>query len=239
MAYRIALALLAPLLWVQGKYVRRVTPRLPEPHGARTGTQGTGQPLRLLVLGDSAAAGVGVMQQSDALTGQLIAQLTQRHPQAALTWHLHATTGHTLAQVQHDLAQLQGQTFDVVVLSVGVNDVTALNSPTRWQQQYQHLLNQLTQQFGAAHIICSALPPMHAFPALPQPLRWVMGQRAQHFNRVLRQLTQQHPHAQYLDLALPMTTGFMASDGFHPSKQAYQVWASAIAQQMEQHTPPA
>ena len=49
---------LAPLLVVQGWYVKRVTPRLPEAEGARQGVTGQGQRLRLLVVGDSAAAGV-------------------------------------------------------------------------------------------------------------------------------------------------------------------------------------
>ena len=56
---------LAPLLWWQGKRVRRITPVLPEACGARTGRwvsrhvsvqesslDVNGQPLRLLVLGD-------------------------------------------------------------------------------------------------------------------------------------------------------------------------------------------
>ena len=38
---------LAPLLLIQGRYVRHVTPRLPEPTGARHGTVGAGEPLRL------------------------------------------------------------------------------------------------------------------------------------------------------------------------------------------------
>ena len=53
------LGLLGPALWVQGKYVRRVTPRLPEPPGPRSGHCGQGPQLRLLIAGDSAAARVG------------------------------------------------------------------------------------------------------------------------------------------------------------------------------------
>ena len=68
---------LAPFLILQGRHVRRITPRLPEPDGARAGQAGSGQPLRLLIVGDSAAAGVGVSTQQDALSGQLIALLSQ------------------------------------------------------------------------------------------------------------------------------------------------------------------
>ena len=46
---------LAPILATQGLWTRRVVPKLPEPPCPRSGKVGCGQPLRLLVLGDSAA----------------------------------------------------------------------------------------------------------------------------------------------------------------------------------------
>jgi hypothetical protein len=67
-----AMLALAPILLCQGKYVRRVTPKLPEADGPRFGEAGVGKPLRLLVLGDSAAAGVGVNTQQEALAGHLV-----------------------------------------------------------------------------------------------------------------------------------------------------------------------
>ena len=91
--YTLAIATLAPLLLWQGRRVRRVTPRLPEPAGPRAGVAGQGAPLRLLVLGDSAAAGVGVARQRDALTGRLLAELSPRH---TVHWRLLAHTGEVL-----------------------------------------------------------------------------------------------------------------------------------------------
>ena len=58
--------LLGPLLLYQGFRVRRNILLLPEPPGERTGTAGDGPPLRLLVTGDSAAAGVGAAHQQSA-----------------------------------------------------------------------------------------------------------------------------------------------------------------------------
>lgn len=73
MPYRVALAVGLPILWWQGRRVKRDTPRLPEAAGARVGVSGAGQPLRVLILGDSAAAGVGVSHQDQALLGQILA----------------------------------------------------------------------------------------------------------------------------------------------------------------------
>lgn len=62
---------LAPVLLWQGRNVRRSTLRLPEAAGVRYGQVGRGPALRILLLGDSSAAGVGVSQQEQALAGQL------------------------------------------------------------------------------------------------------------------------------------------------------------------------
>jgi len=70
--------LLAPLLWLQARHVRRVTPRMPEPSGRRTGATGSGRLVRLLVAGDSGAAGVGAPTQDQALCGQFVRRLSHR-----------------------------------------------------------------------------------------------------------------------------------------------------------------
>ena len=222
---------LAPFLLLQGRYVRRVTPRLPEPDGARAGQAGTGQPLRLLIVGDSAAAGVGVSTQQDALSGQLIALLSQHYQ---VDWQLHASTGHTTAQVLAAVERLPDQAFDVIVTSTGVNDVTAGLSAKRWRVQKQQLIERLTEKFQPRQIILTSLPPMHLFPALPQPLRWYLGRHAKHLNQVLARLVAEQPHCQQLTLNFPMQPEYMASDGFHPAAAAYTRWAQQVAQQVFQ-----
>ena len=87
MGYQIATIALGPVLLWQGQYVRRRTPRLPEASGARVGVTGTGKDLRLLVLGDSSAAGVGVETQSDALLGKTIAGLGGRYRVVVMPVH--------------------------------------------------------------------------------------------------------------------------------------------------------
>ena len=59
------------LMFIQGILVRRRAVELPEAKGPRAGIVGKGKPLRLLVIGDSSAAGVGVNTQDEAIAGQL------------------------------------------------------------------------------------------------------------------------------------------------------------------------
>ncbi|MGZ5249520.1 MAG: hypothetical protein ACXWIQ_04605, partial [Caldimonas sp.] len=65
LAFKLALA---PLLVVQAVRTRRRAPVLPEAAGPRDGrTAGDGVAIRVLVAGDSSAAGVGVAHQDQAV----------------------------------------------------------------------------------------------------------------------------------------------------------------------------
>ena len=221
-----ATLLLAPLLIYQGKRVRRITPRLPEAAGPRQGAAGSGKPLRLLILGDSAAAGVGIVTQQQALSGCLEAALTSHYQ---LHWQLLAQASLTTAGITSLLDGLPAQAVDVVLVSCGVNDVTRSTTSNDFAMHLQQLQQRLLTDYQAQIVIYTSLPPMHKFPALPQPLRWFLGHKARRLDRVLRSFVEQQPQARLLPLELPFKADFMASDGFHPSAQATPLWAAAAA----------
>ena len=67
----VAKLVLSPLLVAQAVATRRRAPLLPEADGERHGVIGRGRVLRLLIVGDSSGAGVGVSRQDIALAGYL------------------------------------------------------------------------------------------------------------------------------------------------------------------------
>lgn len=222
-------ALFGPVLLLQGRHVRRVTPVLPEPPGPRAGVAGRGPALRLLILGDSAAAGVGATTQDAALSGQLVSQLA---PHFRVDWQLLARTGDTTRDALAALAALPAQRFDVVVTSLGVNDVTGGHSERQWVADQRALLACLRDNFEAPRCLVSALPPMHRFPALPQPLRAYLGAQARRFDRRLQAVAAATPGCLWVgydDLESGLDTADMAADGFHPGPAVYRAWASRLA----------
>lgn len=230
----LAAALLGPLLLLQGLHVRRVTPRLPEPPGPRSGRVGAGAPLRLLVAGDSAAAGVGASSQDEALTGRLVAELSTER---ALDWRLEARTGYTTADAHQHLAALPEGRFDVVVLSLGVNDVTGGVGRRRWLARQAALADLLQVRFEPRALLFTALPPMHLFPALPQPLRWYLGARARDFNLALAQWLSHRPGCHLIAPDFQAHPAHIASDGFHPGPAAYSAWAARVARDIDRVFP--
>ena len=93
---------LSPVLVLQALFVVLRASRLPEAAGPRYGTLGVGPELRLLVLGDSSAAGVGVAHQDAALAGRLATTLGARY---RVSWRVIAASGATSASILKTLEE--------------------------------------------------------------------------------------------------------------------------------------
>ncbi|MCW8329885.1 SGNH/GDSL hydrolase family protein [Photobacterium sp. SDRW27] len=226
MLHHLALLFLAPVFIAQGHYVRKITPKLEEAVGPRQGRVGQGKQLRILLLGDSAAAGVGAESQSQALSGQLVRALCDHFE---LEWQLLAQSGLTTKDTRQKLAQHPKQPYDVVIVSLGVNDVTQPLSSLSWIQQQKALISQIRQHFSCHQIILTKIPPMEKFPALPHPLRWYLGSKAKTFNHQLSRWTATQTDCELVEINHQLSADHMASDGFHPGPAIYQCWGKTIA----------
>ena len=122
------------------------------------------------------------------------------------------------------------QPFDVVLTSLGVNDVTGNVRQSDWLAAQRALIVLLRCEYGASRVLLSALPPMHLFPALPQPLRWYLGTQARRFNQALADLAAQTEGCAYLQPELEQRAELMAPDGFHPGPALYRAWARHVAE---------
>lgn len=265
MFYYFVFLILAPLLLIQGRLVRKNIPILAEATGGRSGRLGEGRPLSVLVVGDSAAAGVGVETQEDALSGCLTRILAQKY---CVDWSLVAKSGNTTEDL---IETLQGRPFqadslsvdsseasflddyspqdknidgnslndnggpdiDVVLVSLGVNDLLSPIRESHWIAQQVRLITLLKSKFAAKHILMTAVPPMHCFPALPQPLRWFLGLRASEFNRKLVSLIELESECELVIIPLMPIASDMASDGFHPGADVYRLWGGTAAKAIE------
>jgi len=226
MIHYLVLLLMAPVFIAQGRYVRKVTPKLDEASGPRCGSAGHGKMLRILLIGDSAAAGVGAANQSQALSGHLVNELCNHFK---LEWQLHAKSGSTTKETRFSLTHHPKQAYDIVIVSLGVNDITQPLSSIRWIHQQQALVAQIRHDFSCQQIIMTKIPPMEKFPALPHPLRWYLGSKAKAFNRQLARWTATQNDCELIDINYRLKPEQMAIDGFHPGPEIYQFWGKTIA----------
>lgn len=221
----LARVILAPLLVGQGLWCRKTARGLPDPPGQREGMAGTGTPLRVLIVGDSSAVGVGCTHQRQTLSGQMENHIAG---QRQLIWRNLSRTGARTEDVLEWINHIPQEPYDVAVTCLGVNDVTGRVSLRRWLRMQQALITRLRDEFGARHIYLSGIPPIHQFPLLPNPLRWVLGRQAQRFNAALvaRFGNQEGLHVGGLDMQL--SPEVMSVDGFHPGPIVYAEWARRV-----------
>lgn len=213
----------APIYLAQAALTIARTERLPEATGPRSGCVGQGKTLRLLVLGDSSAAGVGVAHQDQALIGQMLMHLTA-HRQ--VQWVLCARSGLTSARA---VRMLQGTgECDVAVLALGVNDVLRETRACRFARAQETLMRALREVHGARAILVSAVPPLGLFPAFPDPWRSHLGRRATLLDATLR-ATCAAEGAEHVPFDMTPRPGLLARDGFHPGAPLYAEWGQRMA----------
>ncbi len=220
---------LLPLVALQGLWVRHRALRFAEAGGPATGRVGSGPRLRLLAIGDSIVAGVGARTFDEALVGRFAAALAVRTSHA-VEWHAIGKTGARTAWVRRELLpKLPADPFDLIAVSVGVNDVTGLRRSRQWLAEVGLLLDGLRSHSPQAAILVAGLPPLHGFPLLPWPLRQVFGMRARTFDRFLEQLSASRERCFYIATDFDPTPDKFSADGYHPSTDSYRVWGKGLA----------
>ena len=225
-AARIALA---PLLYAQARRLRAIALQLPEPAGARSGIEGHGDLcLRVLIAGDSSAAGVGADTQDEALARPLACDLARRL-EGVVGWQLVARTGVTSEALLHLLHGQELAPADVAVIVVGVNDLTS-EVPLRRALKWRHAIADLLRaRIEVKQVLFASMPEMQHFPLIPQPLAWYAGKHAWRNNRAQARWAQSVPNVAHVDLGGLTRAEWMARDGYHPAPQLYAQVAARLS----------
>ena len=202
------------------------------PDADRVWKSAYGDPLDLLVLGDSIAAGLGAERRKDTLGARLAKGLAKRTGRA-----VRLTTGAVVGSESSQLAaQLdglpEGYAADVAVIVVGGNDVTH-RVPVA--VSVGHLEAAVTRlRSVGTEVVVGTCPDLGALRPVPQPLR-SLGSRAS------RQLAQAQAAgavragAHAVSLASVVGPFFITNpdemfslDRFHPSALGYRRTAAAL-----------
>jgi lysophospholipase L1-like esterase len=222
---RVSLIPVAPVIYRQGRQLRRDTPRLPDAAQPWSGSVAGDDPIRLLVLGDSTAAGVGAETQDDALPGNLARTLAARFNRG-VTWRAvgenGATTRILLARYLQDAL---AEPADLVFLSIGANDALGVRSRGAFARDLARLIAELRRVNPRATVLVSSMPGFDQFELLPEPLRGRLFRHARALEDAGRRVTEPLEKVAMSSPAPGYTDGFFATDLFHPGPQGYREWA--------------
>ena len=219
-----------PLVWAQGTATRRRLPRLPPAKPPYHGlVPGSGRPVRLLAIGESPVAGIGLARSDEtvtAATARALARLTGR----PVAWRAYGLSGATVNDaLQRVVPSIAAQPADLVVIAFGVNDATGYRSPARFAADLMALVHAARERVGDAAVVIGAVAPLVFFPGLPWPLRTILGWRSAALQAAADRLDGRLPRLVVERFSAPLGPDLFAEDGFHPNRQAHALWGEEIA----------
>lgn len=233
---------LLPLMYFQGKRIRSTVPRLPEATGPEgvCGSDSKGV-IRLLCIGESTFAGVGVKTHEEGFAGSLAKALSESFD-AEVQWKVYAKSGYTARAVKDKMVpRITETSADLIVIGLGGNDAFTMNSPWAWQRDIRGLIEALRQKFGDTPIVFTNMPPIREFPAFTPLIRFTIGNLVEILGEALQSLTTERPNVYFSSrtitlsdwitrLGVGATPADFFSDGVHPSRLTYQAWAKDLAE---------
>ncbi len=232
---------LLPIMYFQAKNIRATIPKLPEAKGS-TGVVNIGaqKSLNMLVIGESTVAGVGVENHDEGFSGTLARELAKAND-SNVNWKVYAKSGYTAKKVADYIVDKIGEKeIDLIVVGLGGNDAFTLNSPKRWSLHILELVNKLRTKFGEVPIVFTNMPPIKEFPAFTSLIKFVIGNLVEILGKTLQHITKNDDNLFY-NAEIITVAGWVKklnlkedkkdffSDGVHPSKFTYQVWAKDLS----------
>ncbi|HSP51490.1 MAG TPA: SGNH/GDSL hydrolase family protein [Cryobacterium sp.] len=225
---RLAAVPYAPLLVTQARRLRRDTPRLPDAALPWTGSRPGPDPLRILVLGDSTAAGVGAGTQTEALPGWIAHEVAERWGRGS-TWRAIGENGATARDVRERfLTDAAAVPFDLALLTIGANDALGLRSRNAFTNDVRRIVLALRAAAPHAAVLVSLMPRFDRFALLPEPLRGTLARHAASLDTGARLAVEGLDGVVAIPTPPPYVEGFFASDEFHPSALGYRLWAEFV-----------
>ena len=219
---------LAPVLLMQARRARASIPRLPDAALPWTGSLPGADLIRLLVLGDSTAAGVGVESQNEALPGSFAQEFGDRFDRGT-TWTAIGENGASSRDIlERFIDEATTGRYDVVFLTVGANDALGLRSRRAFARDVREIVRRLREVNPDALLLVSLMPRFDRFRSLQSPLRWNLALHAASLDDAARAAVRGVDRVFALPKPPPYTPTFWATDLFHPGPSGYREWAEFV-----------
>jgi lysophospholipase L1-like esterase len=186
-------------------------------------------PIVYVAFGDSTGSGVGA--RNGGYVVRLFNRLVERRPGSKLT-NLCVSGATTEDLVRGQLERGVAMNPDLVTVGIGINDIGHGLTIDQFANNYEKILSTLTEKTHA-QIVVTNIPDISNGPRIPGPMRSAYQQQIISFNERLEEITKRHGVTVF-DMytiskdELPSHPEYFSSDGFHPSDEGYEMWATQM-----------
>ena len=228
-------------MYFQGKKIKATVPRIPEAKGIKgVSSVSSEKSLQMLTIGDSTMASVGVKTHQEGFTGALANELAVKLKND-INWKVYAKNGYNAKKVKEKIINLiTEKSIDFIVIGIGGNDAFELNTPKRWNKDVRGLIKTVKLRFIDVPIIFVNMPPLKELPAFTSLLRFTIGNLVSILGKELEKIVNDFENVYYYTknvnttelikrYNLKVKPSEFFSDGIHPSKTTYGIWARDFA----------
>jgi lysophospholipase L1-like esterase len=195
-------------------------------------------PFRYVVLGDSTSVGQGAKLQVENYSYQFAQTVLLKNHESVKISNLAVSGAKTADVLTQQIAEAIALNPDLIMLSIGANDVIGVIRAHEFRQNYKMILQQLQQT--SANIVLLNIPAFSTSPLLWEPYRSLAHNRAAQFNQIITELGSNISNIKVVDIYKGTEPDFrldpqrnFSQDNFHPSSAGYSVWARVITESIK------
>jgi lysophospholipase L1-like esterase len=176
----------------------------------------------VLIVGDSTAVGIGAASQAETLTGHIVSQFP------ATTIENHARMGARAQDLPGQMETASQTRYDAVLMAVGGNDVLRGTPAAAFEKS---LGDAIARACALSDIVIVVnCPNVGAAPLFPWPLNIILSRRSLRYRATFEAVCAGHPvdfvnftYAPKEDPFRRARSVYFASDGLHPTGEAYKL----------------
>lgn len=201
----------------------------PPQHGPET-FGSAGPLLSYVVLGDSTAAGIGA-SYDDGIAVRTAVELGLTHRVSMRNFSVSGARVRDVLEKQ--LASAEMVRPELVLISIGANDVTHLTSIPSMRKRLRIIVARLRAANPQVAIVITGAPDMGSPPRIPWILRGFASVRAKLVNRMFRKEARDlrltfAPIAEVTGPMFRRDRTLFDADRFHPNARGYATWVPVL-----------
>lgn len=186
-------------------------------------------PIVYVALGDSTGSGVGASE--GGYVARLFKRIAERRPESKLS-NLCVSGATTSDVLRRQLERGVAMNPDFVTVGIGINDIGHGLTLEQFSTNYEQILSTLKEK-TRAQIVVTNLPDVSSAPRIPNSMRAEYQRRIAQFSERLEEIANRHG-VTIFDVytltrdELPSHPEYFSADGFHPSDEGYELWATQM-----------
>jgi lysophospholipase L1-like esterase len=184
-----------------------------------------------VALGDSTGAGVGA-RDGGGYVARLFKRIEERRPGSKLN-NVCVSGATTADLVRAQLERGVALNPDLVTVGIGINDIGHGLSLEEFSKNYETILSTLKEKTHA-QIVVANIPDISTAPRIPRVMRSQYQRQIMQYSQRLEKIANRYGGVTVFDVysitrdELPSHPEYFSSDGFHPSDQGYELWATQM-----------